>query len=49
MPKFAKRILKYAHGQKLFRTLFPIWAMFTKCSFDKEKNKLDYCTGRDCI
>ena len=23
--------------------------MFTKCSFDKAKNKLDYYRGRDCI
>ena len=25
------------------------WAMFTKCSFDATKNKLDYYKGRDCI
>ena len=23
--------------------------MFTKCSFDKAENKLDYYRGRDCI
>ena len=27
----------------------PGWAMFTKCSFDKAENKLDYYRGRDCI
>ena len=25
------------------------WAMFTKCSFDKKENKLDYCRREDCI
>ena len=25
------------------------WAMFTKCSFDKTENKLDYYRGIDCI
>ena len=25
------------------------WAMFTKCSFDKEKNRFDYYRGIDCI
>ena len=25
------------------------WAMFTKCSFDKKENKLDYCRRKDCI
>ena len=25
------------------------WAMFTKCSFDEEENKLDYYRGKDCI
>ena len=25
------------------------WAMFTKCSFDATKNKLDYYRGIDCI
>ena len=25
------------------------WAMFTKCSFDAAKNKLDYYRGRNCI
>ena len=24
-------------------------AMLTRCSFDEEKNKLDYCRGKDCI
>ena len=24
-------------------------AMFTKCSFDKKENKLDYCGRKDCI
>ena len=27
----------------------PGWAMFTRCSFDKAENKLDYYRGRDCI
>ena len=25
------------------------WAMFTRCSFDKKENKLNYCIGKDCI
>ena len=25
------------------------WIMFTKCSFDATKNKLDYNRGKDCI
>ena len=25
------------------------WAMFTKCSFDKKENKLNYYRGKDCI
>ena len=25
------------------------WAMFTKCSFDKKENKLDYCRRKVCI
>ena len=25
------------------------WAMFTRCSFDSTKNKLDYYRGIDCI
>ena len=25
------------------------WAMFTRCSFDKKENKLNYFRGRDCI
>ena len=25
------------------------WAMFIKCSFDKEKNRFDYYRGIDCI
>ena len=25
------------------------WIMFTKCSFDATKNKLDYYRGKDCI
>ena len=25
------------------------WAIFTNCSFDKTKNKLDYYRGMDCI
>ena len=23
--------------------------MFTRCSFDKTENKLNYCRGKDCI
>ena len=23
--------------------------MFTRCSFDKQENKLNYCRGKDCI
>ena len=23
--------------------------MFTRCSFDKKENKLDYCSRKDCI
>ena len=23
--------------------------MFTRCSFDKKENKLNYCRGKDCI
>ena len=23
------------------------WAMFTRCSFDKRENKLNYCRGKD--
>ena len=25
------------------------WAKFTKCSFDKTEDKLDYYRGKDCI
>ena len=25
------------------------WAMYTRCSFDEEENKLDYYRGKDCI
>ena len=25
------------------------WAMFTRRSFDKKENKLDYYRGKDCI
>ena len=25
------------------------WAMFTKCSFDKKENELNYYRGKDCI
>ena len=25
------------------------WAMFTRCSFDKKENKLNYYRGKDCI
>ena len=25
------------------------WARFTRCSFDKKENKLNYCRGKDCI
>ena len=26
-----------------------VWAMFTRCSFDKKENKLNYYRGKDCI
>ena len=25
------------------------WAIFTRCSFDKKENKLNYYRGKDCI
>ena len=25
------------------------WAMFTRCSFDKKENKLNYYRGKDCM
>ena len=25
------------------------WAMFTRCSFDKKENQLNYFRGKDCI
>ena len=25
------------------------WAMFTRCSFDKKENELNYYRGKDCI
>ena len=25
------------------------WSMFTRCSFDKKENKLNYYRGKDCI
>ena len=25
------------------------WEMFTRCSFDKKENKLNYYKGKDCI
>ena len=25
------------------------WSMFTRCSFDKRENKLNYYKGKDCI
>ena len=25
------------------------WVMFTRCSFDKKENKLNFYSGKDCI
>ena len=25
------------------------YSLFTQCSFDKTKNKLDYCRGKNCM
>ena len=25
------------------------YSIFTHCSFDKSKNKLNYCRGKDCM
>ena len=27
----------------------PGWSLFTRCSFDKKENKLNYYRGKDCI
>ena len=26
-----------------------VWALYTRCSFDKKENKLNYYRGKDCI
>ena len=37
------------HIQKKRPNMSLLWAMFTKCSFDKKENKLDDCRRKDCI
>ena len=50
MPKWDEKIIKYSHGKKSLETPFTIYLfIFTKCSFDKTENKLDYYRDIDCI
>ena len=45
LPKQSQKIL---HKKKA-RHEPSGWAMFTRCSFDKKENKLNYYRGKDCI
>ena len=46
---FTKNNPKKSYPEKKAKHEPSGWAMFTKCSFDKAENKLDYYRGRDCI
>ena len=37
------------HTQKKAKHEPSGWSMFTRCSFDKKENKLNYYRGKDCI
>ena len=41
--------LKESNTQKKAKHEPSGWAMFTRCSFDKKENKLNYYRGKDCI
>ena len=45
LPKQSQKIL---HKKKA-RHEPSGWAMFTRCSFDKKENKLNYYREKDCI
>ena len=54
MPEEDNKILKYNHGEKSMSVSFVIYAdlessLFTNCSFDATKNKLDYYRGKNCM
>ena len=40
---------KKSYTEKKARHDPSVWEMFTRCSFDKQENKLNYCRGKDCI
>ena len=40
---------KKSHTEKKARYEPSDWAMFTRCSFDKKENKLNYYRGKDFI
>ena len=40
---------KKSYTEKKARHELSGWAMFTRCSFDKKENKLNYYRGKDCI
>ena len=40
---------KKSYAEKKARHEPSGWAMFTRCSFDKKENKLNYYRGKDCI
>ena len=41
--------LKKSYTQKKAKHESSGWAMFTRCSFDRKENKLNYYRGKDCI
>ena len=53
MPRKDNNIIKYNHGEKSIK--LPIYyytnnySIFTSCSFDESKNKLNYYRGDDCM
>ena len=54
MPNEDNKIIKYNQGEKSIKSSFIIYtpsgySLFTHCSFDKTKNKLDYYRGKDCM
>ena len=47
--KSSKNSPKKSYTEKKARHEPSGWAMFTRCSFDKKENKLNYYRGKDCI
>ena len=41
--------LEESYTQKKAKHELSGWAIFTRCSFDKKENKLNYYRGKDCI